>query len=275
MLQTNPTPQMNSWAFSIFWHLCFGELCGVRREIFVVPGVFASFAYKMEVCTGSCRLVLPRQCNVPAPAREKKSNGIQHQQKKKHKVCSLEVGESSAFMGEKVTHGFLKVAGQCAPLLRRDKTSTKFRTAKKQPKLAISSVLADFPFETLVSLKEPIYLSSVQNLLLSFFFGLECFCYSFLWTRNWAELSWLMMDLWSWSPCQAHHAIHSQWVPQWNSSAVTPMFGFLFSVYKWTKTKFVTWNWPQFSRLQIDGHGSSRASSYQDHRFGETWALCN
>lgn len=137
----------------------------MRREFFVVPGVFVSFAYKMEVCTGSCRLVLPRQCYVPAPAREKKSNGIQyqyqhqHQQKKKHKVCSLEVGESSAFMGEKVTHGFLKVAGQCAPLLRRDKTSTKFRTAKKQPKLAISSVLADFPFETLVSLNEPIYLS--------------------------------------------------------------------------------------------------------------------
>ncbi len=131
----------------------------MRREIFVVPGVFVSFAYKMEVCTGSCRLVLPRQCNVPAPAREKKSNGIQYQhqdqQKKKHKVCSLEVGESSAFMGEKVTHGFLKVAGQCAPLLGRDKTPTKFRTAKKQPKLAISSVLADFPFETLVSLKEP------------------------------------------------------------------------------------------------------------------------
>ncbi len=145
----------------------------MRREIFVVPGVFVSFAYKMEVCTGSCRLVLPRQCNVPAPAREKKSNGIQYQhqdqQKKKHKVCSLEVGESSAFMGEKVTHGFLKVAGQCAPLLRRDKTPTKFRTAKKQPKLAISSVLADFPFETLVSLKEPIYLSSVQNLLPFFF----------------------------------------------------------------------------------------------------------
>jgi hypothetical protein len=83
------------------------------------------------------------------------------------------------------------------------------------------------------------------------------------------------MDLWSWSPCQAHHAIHSPWVPQWNSSAVTPMFGFLFSFYKWTKTKFVTWNWSQCSRLQIDGHGSSGASSYQDHRFGETWALCN
>jgi hypothetical protein len=169
-------------SFSIFSHLCFGELCGVRREIFVVPGVFASFAYKMEVCTGSCRLVLPRQCNVPpAPAREKKSNGIQyqhqhqHQQKKKHKVCSLEVGESSAFMGEKVTHGFLKVAGQRAPLLRRDKTPTKFRTAKKQPKLAISSVLADFPFETLVSLKEPIYLSSVQNLLLFLFFWFAVF----------------------------------------------------------------------------------------------------
>ncbi len=145
----------------------------MRRGIFVVRGVFASFAYKMEVCTGSCRLVLPRQCNVPAPAREKKSNGIQyqHQQKKKHKVCSLEVGESSAFMGEKVTHGFLKVAGQRAPLLRRDKTPTKFRTAKKQPKLAISSVLADFPFETLVSLKEPIYLSSVRNLLLFFLFA--------------------------------------------------------------------------------------------------------
>jgi hypothetical protein len=145
----------------------------VRREIFVVPGVFASFAYKMEVCTGSCRLVLPRQCNVPAPAREKKSNGIQHQQKKKHKVCSLEVGESSAFMGEKVTHGFLKVAGQCAPLLRRDKTSTKFRTAKKQPKLAISSVLADFPFETLQQVaprkpkvKELANLSKVVSIIL-------------------------------------------------------------------------------------------------------------
>jgi hypothetical protein len=146
----------------------------VRREIFVVPGVFASFAYKMEVCTGSCRLVLPRQCNVPAPAREKKSNGIQHQhqQKMKHKVCSLEVGESSAFMGEKVTHGFLKVAGQCAPLLRRDKTPTKFRTAKKQPKLAISSVLADFPFETLQvaprkpKVKELANLSKVVSIIL-------------------------------------------------------------------------------------------------------------
>jgi hypothetical protein len=165
-------------SFSIFSHLCFGELCGVRREIFVVPGVFASFAYKMEVCTGSCRLVLPRQCNVPpAPAREKKSNGIQyqhqHQQKKKHKVCSLEVGESSAFMGEKVTHGFLKVAGQRAPLLRRDKTPTKFRTAKKQPKLAISSVLADFPFETLQQVaprkpkvKELANLSKVVSIIL-------------------------------------------------------------------------------------------------------------
>jgi hypothetical protein len=87
---------------------------------------------------------------------------------------------------------------------------------------------------------------------------LECFCYSFLWTRNWAELSWAEQindGLWSWSPCQAHHAIHSQWVPRWNSSAVTPMFGILFSVYKWTKTKFVTWNWPQCSRLQIVGQG--------------------
>ncbi|CAK9192657.1 unnamed protein product [Sphagnum troendelagicum] len=135
----------------------------------------------MEVCTGSCRLVLPRQCNVPAPAREKKSNGIQyqhqhqhqHQQKKKHKVCSLEVGESSAFMGEKVTHGFLKVAGQRAPLLRRDKTPTKFRTAKKQPKLAISSVLADFPFETLQQVaprkpkvKELANLSKVVSIIL-------------------------------------------------------------------------------------------------------------
>jgi hypothetical protein len=131
----------------------------------------------MEVCTGSCRLVLPRQCNVPAPAREKKSNGIQHQhqhqQKKKHKVCSLEVGESSAFMGEKVIHGLLKVAGQCAPLLRRDKTPTKFRTAKKQPKLAISSVLADFPFETLQQVaprkpkvKELANLSKVVSIIL-------------------------------------------------------------------------------------------------------------
>ncbi|CAM6044881.1 unnamed protein product [Sphagnum compactum] len=128
----------------------------------------------MEVCTGSCRLVLPRQCNVPASAREKKSNGIQHQhqQKKKHKVCSLEVGESSAFMGEKVTHGFLKVAGQCAPLLRRDKTPTKFRTAKKQPTLAISSVLADFPFETLQvaprkpKVKELANLSKVVSIIL-------------------------------------------------------------------------------------------------------------
>jgi hypothetical protein len=39
-----------------------------------------------------------------APAREKKSNGIQHHQKK-HKVCSLDVGESSAFIGEKMLMG--------------------------------------------------------------------------------------------------------------------------------------------------------------------------
>jgi len=58
----------------------------------------------MEVCTGSCRLVLHGQCNALAPAREKKSNGIQHQ-KKKHKVCSLDVSESSTFIGEKMAHG--------------------------------------------------------------------------------------------------------------------------------------------------------------------------
>ncbi len=94
---------------------------------------------EMEV-TGSCRLV-SRQCNVPVSARE--SNGIQQQQQQKQQVCNL---GGSAFMGERVVHAFLKT-GQCTSL----KGKAQSRIRPKKQSLVVSSVLADFPLETVVS----------------------------------------------------------------------------------------------------------------------------
>ncbi|CAK9870875.1 unnamed protein product [Sphagnum jensenii] len=96
----------------------------------------------MEV-TGSCRLV-SRQCNVPVSARE--SNGIQQQQQQKQQVCNL---GGSAFMGERVVHGFLKT-GQCTSL----KGKAQSRIRPKKQSLVVSSVLADFPMETVVAPRE-------------------------------------------------------------------------------------------------------------------------
>jgi hypothetical protein len=97
---------------------------------------------EMEV-TGSCRLV-SRQCNVPVSARE--SNGIQQQQQQKQQVCNL---GGSAFMGERVVHAFLKT-GQCTSL----KGKAQSRIRPKKQSLVVSSVLADFPMETVVAPRE-------------------------------------------------------------------------------------------------------------------------
>jgi hypothetical protein len=114
------------------WFLGLG-----RCERFWVAGN----CVEMEV-TGSCTLV-PRQCNVPVSARE--SNGIQQQQQQRQQVCNL---GGSAFMGERVVHGFLKT-GQCTSL----KGKAQSRIRPKKQSLVVSSVLADFPMETVVSLR--------------------------------------------------------------------------------------------------------------------------
>jgi hypothetical protein len=80
-----------------------------------------------------------------------------------------------------------------------------------------------------------------------------------------AELSWLMMDLWSWSPCQAHHAIHSQRVPQWNSLFTNGLKPSLWHEIGHNAAD---------CRLLVMGL-LVQVSSYQDDRFGETCALCN